>query len=836
MIRSKHLTAGVVATLAVLGFGCGEQDLYDPPASPYHVAGRVALPTEAADVAILGNYAYLAAGQGGLQVVDITDPGHPQRIFALDTERSANAIAVARTYDDDGTVRDLAFLVDETEGIKPFDISFVPDSLVDLEQGTSAYFGNAICVAPPEYVGDPYELYLGDGWRAVTGFVSNPANPGFLDQRERVVPFGYIEDLAMSEDNTHIYVADDEMGVTVFDASRIYEREISRIGNVDTPGNAYGIDVEGNYVYVADNDHGLQVMEIGADRIPVPVAALLLPGDCVAIEVRDGLAFIAAEDAGLFVVDVRDPRNPLSLGNVPTEDAIGVAVASNNIVCIADAEEGLVVFRGPDTGTDTTPPAAVSDLSTHLLSTSALELSWTAPGDDGTEGRASAYELRWAETPIVDSTWADAQEIVRRPVPGPAGTHEATTVEGLTPGEQYYFALRTEDDAGWTSALSNLAPARMTAPTLTSGQVDPETGTPTTIFTFAVVYTDAEGDAPVLHEVEIDGARYTMTPIGEAPNYAAGVAYTYATTLGSGVHDFKFVFDDGHGPIVTTEGYTGPDVLKGPFEFEMIPVAVGGGVTFEMGSPESELGRDDDERQHTVTLTRDFEISEIEVTQSLYTTIMGRNPSYFSGSSRPVEQVTWYDAIAFCNALSEYEELDPAYELSGEILDADGHITAAVVSWDPEANGYRLPTESEWEYACRALTTTSIFAGELAFEGCAADTVSDILDPVGWYCGNSDLGTGPRSRSVAQKLANPFGLYDVHGNVWEWCWDRYGTYPEGAVTDPTGPASDLWQQCVRRGGSWFYFARDCRSASRDPYWPGSQDNTTGFRLARNAAP
>jgi formylglycine-generating enzyme required for sulfatase activity len=87
---------------------------------------------------------------------------------------------------------------------------------------------------------------------------------------------------------------------------------------------------------------------------------------------------------------------------------------------------------------------------------------------------------------------------------------------------------------------------------------------------------------------------------------------------------------------------------------------------------------------------------------------------------------------------------------------------------------------------------------------------------------------------VAGKQANGFGLYDMHGNVAEWCWDVYGEYPAGPVTDPTGPEGELWMQRVRRGGSWFYFARDCRSAARDPYWPGSGDNTLGIRLARNA--
>ena len=203
---------------------------------------------------------------------------------------------------------------------------------------------------------DSYEVYLADSWRALTGFVSDPANPGFLDQRQRAVPYGYLMDLALDESYRYIYAADDEMGVTVFDASRLYDRELTVVGNVDLPGNASGIAVSNGYVFVADGELGLQVLRIKEDRIPEPIASLALPGNCLAIRVRDGYAFIAADDAGLFVVDVADPYHPVSLGNVPTASAVGVAVTEGNIVCVADEEEGLLVFRGPARPTDVTPP------------------------------------------------------------------------------------------------------------------------------------------------------------------------------------------------------------------------------------------------------------------------------------------------------------------------------------------------------------------------------------------------------------------------------------------------------------------------------------------------
>jgi formylglycine-generating enzyme required for sulfatase activity len=830
VVKRRVLAAGVILAGCLALVNCGEQGLYKPPISPYHISGRVSLPSLAQGVDILGNYAYVAAGQSGLQVVDITDPEHPMRILALDTPKFADAIAVARTYDADGTVRDLAFLVDGTEGIVPFDISYVPDSLVDLRQGTSAYAGNAVCVAPPEFVTDSYEVYLADSWRALTGFVSDPANPGYLDQRQRAVPYGYLMDLALDETYRYIYAADDEMGVTVFDASRIYDRELTVIGNVDLPGNASGIAVSNGYVFVADGDQGLQVLRIKEDRIPEPIAALALPGNCLAIRVRDGYAFIAADDAGLFVVDVADPYHPVSLGNVPTTSAVGVAVGEGNIVCVADEQEGLLVFRGPARPADTTPPGTVTDLATHLTSTTASELTWTAPGDDGAQGTAARYELRWALTAITEGTWSSAAEITRRPLPREAGIAQRIDVPGLTAGETYYFALKAFDENNLASGLSNVATARMTAPTLTNGHVDPEFGTPTTLFTFAVTYTDSEGDAPVVHTVAIDGTTHELTA-APGGDYAQGVLFSYQTTLDYGTHEYQFSFDDGHGPLVMTPGAIGPDLPQGdPFAFTMVPIDLGEGVTFTMGSPAEELGRGADETQHAVTLTKSYAIGATEVTQYLYASLMSTNPSYFLGSARPVERVTWFDAIRFCNALSEHAGLIPAYTMSGELSDAEGHVIAAAVTWDAGADGYRLPTEAEWEYAARAGSTTSLANGALTLEYCETDP---LLAAIGWYCGNSDLGTGPKSRDAGLKEPNPLGLYDMHGNLWEWCWDRYAEFDAAAVTDPVGPAGDPWEQHARRGGSWFYFARDCRSASRDPYWPGSQDNTLGFRVVKS---
>jgi formylglycine-generating enzyme required for sulfatase activity len=196
-------------------------------------------------------------------------------------------------------------------------------------------------------------------------------------------------------------------------------------------------------------------------------------------------------------------------------------------------------------------------------------------------------------------------------------------------------------------------------------------------------------------------------------------------------------------------------------------------------------------------------MGKYEVTQKEYQAVMGTNPSSFNGGTLPVERVSWYDAVNYCNALSKKEGLTPAYTVNG-----------TNVTWFRGANGYRLPTEAEWEYACRAGTTTPYSSGS-------------SVDAAGWYGNNSGSVTQP----VGQKQANAWGLYDMHGNVWEWCWDWYGNYSSGSQTDPTGAASGSFR--VLRGGGWDGLASYLRSAFRDGHNPSSQFSNYGFRLVRS---
>ena len=249
------------------------------------------------------------------------------------------------------------------------------------------------------------------------------------------------------------------------------------------------------------------------------------------------------------------------------------------------------------------------------------------------------------------------------------------------------------------------------------------------------------------------------------------------------------------------------------------------GGSFLMGSPEDEAWRSDDETQHSVTVS-DFYMSPYEVTQKEYEDAMGNNPSSFSGDDLPVESVSWLDAVSYCNVRSQQEGLTSVYVIDGQN-----------VSWDRSADGYRLPTEAEWEYACRAGTTTPFYmenspsAEEANYYGHYPYGIEDN------YFSQSNLEVKPgeyRETTVAVESfsANPYGLYNMHGNVAEWTWDIYGTYPDGEQIDPIG--ADSGTRRVYRGGGWNDFAKNMRSAYRAMMDQDKGSFNIGIRLVRNA--
>ena len=220
---------------------------------------------------------------------------------------------------------------------------------------------------------------------------------------------------------------------------------------------------------------------------------------------------------------------------------------------------------------------------------------------------------------------------------------------------------------------------------------------------------------------------------------------------------------------------------------------------FTMGSPPDELGRGGNEDQVSVKLTRGYYLAETELTQAQWKLVIPENPSAFRGDHLPVETITWSDARRFCDQLNQQQRK------AGTL---------------PKGYCWDLPTESQWEYACRAGTTAALHHG---IDLTSADSQCDHLEQVAWY----QVNAGGKTRPVASKKANRWGLRDMHGNVWEWCRDSYTDKHPGGIDPWISRGTDH----VRRGGSAGYQARTCRAANRDGLEPSAKGNGLGLRLA-----
>jgi formylglycine-generating enzyme required for sulfatase activity len=261
-------------------------------------------------------------------------------------------------------------------------------------------------------------------------------------------------------------------------------------------------------------------------------------------------------------------------------------------------------------------------------------------------------------------------------------------------------------------------------------------------------------------------------------------------------------------PAKTDSSAEGKAFAIPDLSMEMLWVKPG---TFEMGSPLSEKDRLDRETPHAVTLTEGYWLGKHEVTQSQWEKVMGSNPSDFKGGDRPVETVSWTAVTSFCDKLTASER-------------AAGRLPAGMA--------YQLPTEAQWEYACRGGTKTAFSFGEASGELHRHANYADLNTDYGWSDKAHDDGYENTS-PVGSYKANGWGFYDMHGNVYEWCADWYGDYPTGAVSDPVGRAGGSSR--VLRGGSWDRSAHLARSANRRRFGPAYSLRGLGFRLSLRPA-
>ena len=521
------------------------------------------------------------------------------------------------------------------------------------------------------------------------------------------------------------------------------------------------------------------------------------------------------------------------------------------------ADESDSLTRPPDS----TPPASTS-LSINEVTPTTVMFTWRAPGSSGMSGRASLYDLRYSDTRFDETSFESALQATGVDAPSEPRSLERTTVGNLTPGQTYYFAIRTRDDNGnwseWSPVINLALPQEEGFPVLTAGQLIHSEGTTATGFTFRVrwLVPDPENLPSETPTVVVGDSAFSMAHIPSDP--PGNELYEYTARMPAGAYSFHFELYDAQDQFARLPdgNWDGPSVA-GVDLTDLSTVSVPAG-SFVMGNalPEADMF---ERPAHDVTLTRDLVVDEYEITNAqlceaynwalgqgwiavtndsivthidteatllrcaprsssaphgiFYSQRMGFTPMPFR-ENWPAAFVTWYGAAIYCNVRSTWDGYAFAF-------DPETWENPQIYYNPYNKEGWRLPSEAEWEYMASYDSNLLYPTGDVPPEpGVDGNFVSALNSP-------TDVGSFPEG-------ATALGLLDLSGNVYEWCVDWMGLYSETAVTDPQGARSG--ESRIIRGGSWNSPPEELRCDYRFSTKPDRAYDGLGFRCVRSVNP
>jgi len=614
------------------------------------------------------------------------------------------------------------------------------------------------------------------------------------------------------------------------------------LGAIDLPADEGPAGDTGGFTVAAGGGHGPQAPQPPPTAPPVPpevdAAALSTGAEAATTAPPAGLKMffgsrrvilgwigaMAVLLVGLMLIIWWSGRS-----DVPPERRADLSGAEQAGVDTAAEGESLVDVDSEDGQaepgeTESGEGAAADDEETPTTKPPAASTAAIQEKDDDADASATGEEptaekpARPTEVGPSGSVETETPPPVKRTPPrrpAPPAVSEAEMAEALTGARQ---ARRTAEEAGaaqhapglWASAVAKLeegtAHGSKKELVLEKRSYEEARQLFVQAAETAGEETARQAEAALADQQELGGLK-TSVEQGIAAGTMAGLEdagqalarYREIAPEDEGLERLALRHEEAEKRFWQSHGITRSFTVASGVEMEFIWVPPG---TFRMGTVEKKrMDRTDESPKHTVVISRGFWLGKYEVTQSQWQAVMGGNPSSFKSPDRPVDSVSWNDAQAFL----------------GKLNAGAGGVT------------YRLPTEAEWEFTCRAGTSRSFYAGEINVVGCENE---DNLSPYGWYCYNSSNETHP----VGRKKPNGWGFHDMHGNVGEWCADRYDKnyYEYSPTRDPKGP--DSGKTRVLRGGGWDFRAWDCRSAYRGNYRPGANNNSFGLRIVREATP